>query len=153
VTVVVRPIAAKSLAASKGVAGIRVWLVAWVALVAHHQGVAVGCGLGGDVAADIAGAAGLVVDDDGLAEAFAHLGCQGAGHDVGRPARRVGHHQPQGVGGPGFCSCSTRQTSAAKGSVKARRRERAGTAFLSKIAGTIMSAARDREDLSAMTLL
>ena len=36
-----------------------------------------------------------------LAQGLTQLGCQQAGHGIGTPARRIGHHQRDGFAGPG----------------------------------------------------
>ena len=57
----------------------------------HQQRVAVGRRLGDEVGAEVAAGAGLVLDDEGLAERLAELRREGAREDVGRPAGRERH--------------------------------------------------------------
>ena len=67
----------------------------------HQQRVAIGRRLEGVVGAAHAASATPVVHQHGLAQAGRELFAQGAGRDVGRAARLVGHHQPDGFAGPG----------------------------------------------------
>ena len=60
---------------------------------AHHQGLAVWCGLGNQIGADIAACTGPVIDDHGAQRVFHALG-QGARHGVEGAASRVGHDEP-----------------------------------------------------------
>ena len=63
--------------------------------VAQQQRVAVGRRLGHEVGAEVAVGAGLVLDDHGLLERLRQRLADGAGDDVGRAARRVGHDDAQ----------------------------------------------------------
>jgi hypothetical protein len=66
----------------------------------HAQRVAVGRGLGHRVQADVAGGAGLVVDDDRpVVQHREPLGNEARG-GIGAAARREGHHQAHGLLGP-----------------------------------------------------
>ena len=69
--------------------------------VHEAQGIAVGLGLGQGCPADGAGAALLVVDDDGLADVLVGVGAEDAGGVVGAGAGLVGHDHVHGLaGGP-----------------------------------------------------
>ena len=65
---------------------------------AHQQGVTVGRGLRQQLAGQAAARAGLVVDDEGLAERLAHFRCHDARDDVGHTARRERDHHAQRLG-------------------------------------------------------
>ena len=66
----------------------------------HQERVAVGGRLGDDRGADHGALAGLVVDDDGLAELLAEILGDHARHDVGGAAGRIGHDELDGLAGP-----------------------------------------------------
>ena len=60
----------------------------------EQDGVAVGVGARGQPHADIAAGAALVLHDERAADRLLHGSRHDAGNDVGRPARRVRHHDP-----------------------------------------------------------
>jgi hypothetical protein len=68
--------------------------------VAEHQRVLV-VGAGHLGHGDVAGAAGLVLDVDGLAQRLGQLGRDGARDDLAAAARRERHEQADGTAGPG----------------------------------------------------
>ena len=65
----------------------------------HQQRVAVGRRLGDEVGAEVAAGAGLVLDDEGLAEGLAELGRERARQDVGRAAGANGTTMRTGLVG------------------------------------------------------
>ena len=71
----------------------------------HQERVAVGRRLGDERRADHRALAGLVVDDDVLAEPLAEIFGHHAGDDVGRAAGRVGHDELDGLARPGLRLC------------------------------------------------
>jgi hypothetical protein len=71
-----------------------------IAGILQQQGVAVGAGAGGGHDADIAVAAGAVLDDDALAEQLAQRLLEQARGEVGAAAGRVGDDQRDRAGGP-----------------------------------------------------
>src|SRR5690606_30572352 len=70
--------------------------------VGHQDGVAVGFGLGYDVAPDHVAGARSVVHHDLLAEPFAHVFGDQSRHDVGTAAGRRRHYEPYGLARPVF---------------------------------------------------
>ena len=68
---------------------------------AHQQGVAVRCRLGHFGGAEVAAGAGLVVDDEGLAEGALQLRRQRAGQQVGGAAGRERHDDAHRLARPG----------------------------------------------------
>ena len=72
------------------------------AAVKEVQGIAIGGRLGDQVHGHTAGVAGLVVDDDGLAQQRLQGFGQRASTGIGRPPWRVAHHDPNGFVGIGL---------------------------------------------------
>ena len=60
---------------------------------AHHESVAIGLGLGDVVGGDVAAGAGLVLDDELLAEFLRQLGGDDPRQNVGGAAGREGHDE------------------------------------------------------------
>ncbi|NBR30012.1 MAG: hypothetical protein EBT83_16635 [Betaproteobacteria bacterium] len=73
--------------------------------IGEHQRVAVGLRLGGEIDTDHRAGARPVIDDDGLAEAFAERTRYGACDDIDTAAGRVGHDQADRAFGPGARLC------------------------------------------------
>ena len=70
-----------------------------------HQRVAIARLLGHEVGTNVAARAGLVLDDEGLAQRLASLLAQRARNGVHGAARREGHHPADGLAGPGGSRC------------------------------------------------
>ena len=92
---------AKSSGVRNGIFGNSAGFTAW-AKAPISKRMAVGRRLGHDLVADHAAGAGLVLDDDRLAQHLLQPGRDQPGRRVGAAASRIGHDQPHRLGGIGL---------------------------------------------------